>query len=102
MASSKERLRWDQMFSAQTKRMERQREALTRAMLLLTEANAALFEIATGDDLEPDQNNETVQYLRERAQTAIERMTAMSVSVEEETRESDQQFTDDMKEATDG
>lgn len=102
MASTKERLRWDRMFSAQAKRMERQREGLTRAMLLLTEANAALFEIANMDDPVDDDMSRVFHTAVERAREAIERMTAMSVSVAEETEESDRLFDKEMKEATDG
>lgn len=97
MASSKERLRWDRMFGAQTTRMNRQRDMLTRAMALLTEANAALLEIANEPDVDLGGDN-----MRNRAQAAIARMAEMSASVGTAVEESDRQFDADMKEARDG
>jgi hypothetical protein len=102
MASSKERLRWERQFSAVTERMNRQRDMLSRAMAMMTEANAALLEIGTGDDLGPDQSNETVEYLRQRAREATARIADPSAALPGAVAESDQQYDDDMKEATDG
>lgn len=102
MASSKERMRWSRLFDAVTERMNRQRVMLTRAMAMLTEANAALLEIGTGDDLGPDQSNETVEYLRQRAREATARIAEPSAAFPAVVAESDQQYDDDMKEASDG
>lgn len=59
------------MFAAQTARMERQKEALTRLLMITHEAVAALSEIAECDDLAPDEHNATVVYLKERAKSAL-------------------------------
>lgn len=100
MASGKERLRWERMFDAQTDRLTRQRESLTRAMALLTEANAALLEIANSEEGWPARLGDPPGHVR-RAQEAIARMAEMSVAVGAEVEESDRQFEADMKEATD-
>lgn len=42
--------RWDAMWAAQTAKMERQRESLTRMAHMTTEAIAALTEIAERED----------------------------------------------------
>jgi hypothetical protein len=63
--------RWNKMWEAQTARMERQKEALTRMAHMTTESVAALTEIAECDDINPDEHNETVVYLKDRAKQAL-------------------------------
>jgi hypothetical protein len=98
MASSKERLRWDKMFSAQTERMKRQRDMLTRAMVIITESTAALLEIA---NMEVDEDRPSDSAPQDRAQEAIERIAEASAALPGSVAESDQQYEQDMKEATD-
>ena len=102
MASTKERQRWDAMFNAQARRMERQRDALTRLLALNTEFSAALMEIAEGDDLGPDQSNETVEYLRNRAREAVARVAQPATATARAVEESDRQFEQEMEAAQDG
>lgn len=105
MASSKERLRWERQFDAITRRMDRQRDSLTRLMVLLTEANAALFEIeAVGKEIHDDAGEWEAAAGRAsaRAREAIERMAEMAAAVGAAVEESDQQFRADMEEVDNG
>lgn len=67
MVSTNERRRFARMFDQQVAALERQKQALTRMTLMLTEASAALFEIAGSED------GDWIG-ARQRAQGALDRM----------------------------
>lgn len=93
MVSVKERARWERWFDAVTERMERQKKSLTRVVLLLTEAMAALEEIAAMGDTD-DHGYRAAQ---ERAQQALEKIKspAAAAAVEEAESEQDQEPVQD-------
>jgi hypothetical protein len=84
MASVKERAKWERWFDAVTERMERQKQSLTRVVLLFTEAMAALEEIAADD---PDGEIPASDY-RERAQKALQKIKAPAAAAAVEGAES--------------
>lgn len=98
MASTKERQRWDAMYSAITRRMERQRLSLTRIMAVQVEANAALLEIANMECKSGTPGQDLTKCIA-RAQQAIEVMAQTATSIREAVEESDRQFDEEMKEA---
>jgi hypothetical protein len=72
MVSGKERLRLSRAFDKQAEAMERQKKAITRMTLMLTEASAALFEIAAHEG--------ALDGMRDRAQAALDRMEVIRSS----------------------
>lgn len=73
MASIKERARWEHWFSKVEERMQRQKDSLSRVVLLLTEAIAALEEVAD-DNTDPE-------YARTRAKEALEKIKSPAAAV---------------------
>lgn len=86
MASIKERAKWERWFDAVTERMERQKNSLTRVVLLLTEAMAALEEIADMDD----HGDEYTLAAITRAQEALEKIKSPAAAAAVEGAESEQ------------
>lgn len=70
VASSKERDRWEKWYAKVTDRMQRQSKSLTRLVMLLTEATAALHEIASLDPID----KEGFGKAQMRAKEALERI----------------------------
>lgn len=68
MASIKEREKWERWYFAVDARMKRQRDALTRIVLLLTESAAALEEIAAMNEYT------SIKEAQERAKQALDRI----------------------------
>lgn len=83
MASTKERERWERWFDEVAKRVDRQRVAITRLVMLLTEATAALHEIAAIDAGDTDRFDKAVRRARE-ALKRIEEPAAAATSDAEE------------------
>lgn len=79
--------RWNKMWEAQTARMERQKESITRMGFMLTEAMAALHQIAA---MEPVDNEEGDAYeAQKRAKEALDVIEAMRVREEAAAKDSD-------------
>lgn len=79
--------RWNKMWEAQTARMERQKESLTRMGFMLTEAIAALTQIAA---MEPVDNEEgDPAEAQRRAKEALDIIEAMRVREEAAAKDSD-------------
>lgn len=74
MASKNERQRWDAWYTQVTKRMDRQKAALTRLSLMSVESIAALEEIKV---LTADGDTDGAH---ERAQNALDRLAVMRVA----------------------
>ena len=76
MASTKERQRWDRMWSAAMTRLRRQQQSITRLAAANTVLAAALLEIAEGD-IEPGS-------VRARAKRGIEEAAAAAAQSQPE------------------
>lgn len=76
MVSGKERQRLAMLFDKQQAAVERQKAALTRMTLMLTEASAALFEIADLDQRDKEYPGKA----HDRAQAALDRMEVIRSS----------------------
>ena len=82
MPSRNERERWERAWGQMVERMERQKQALTRLVLVNTETVAALEEIVDGDD-----GPRTIAQARRRAQEALDRIGAAAAAAEESVEE---------------
>lgn len=76
MASRNERARWERWYDSVTKRMETQKDIITRLVALLTEARAALEEIAAYEYAD----NDDLYTARHRAQESLDRMNASAAA----------------------
>lgn len=81
MPSKNERQRWSDAFDAAIERNQRQRQAITRLTLLVTETAAALYEIRDGDLVESG--------MRERARRALEAIEEPAAAVQQSVEELD-------------
>lgn len=87
MASSKERARWERWYDQVAARMDRQAASITRLVLLLTEASAALEEIAAMEDPVGMEDDNRAPVMRARAREALDRIrepAAATTNSEEE------------------
>lgn len=89
MVSTKERIKYARIFDKQTEVLQRQRDALTRMTLMLTEASAALFEIASVE------NQMARIPQKKRAQAALDRMEAIRSSGNADDGEESKETTDE-------
>lgn len=81
MVSSKERLRLAAQFDQAQKAINNQKASITRLTLMLTEASAALFEIAKYDeDGMPSPTEWDAGTAADRAQAALDRMEVIRSS----------------------
>lgn len=87
MPSKNERQRWSDAFDAAIERNHKQRESLTRMVLMLTEAAAALHEIADGDLVESG--------MRQRARRALDAIEEPAAATEGSIEELDSQEVPD-------
>lgn len=84
MASTKERARWDRMWSVAMARLRRQQASITRLVESNTILSAALFELAEGD-VEPGSVAARARRAIEEAAAAAEAVTPESVEFKEPT-----------------
>ena len=68
--------RWNKMFEAQARRMERQKETITRMGFMLTESIAALSEIAA---MTPEEGVAGDSAAQDRAKQALDLIEEMRV-----------------------
>jgi hypothetical protein len=83
MPSSKERARWERWYEEVSARMTRQKEAITRLVLITTQQRAALLEIAAMD---PAQKSDCV-VARTRAQQCLDATEAYATAVPQQAEE---------------
>lgn len=83
MASTKERARWERWYDKVMERMERQKRSLSRLVIISTEANAALVQIAE----DPDVKN--IKQARAIAAGALERVKEAAAAEAEERQATD-------------
>lgn len=74
MASSKQRLKWERWYDDVTARMNRQSKSITRLVLITTESQAALEQIANDPDIK------SVKAARTRAAEALERIKDLAAA----------------------
>lgn len=86
MASSKERQRWERWYDQMMSRMKRQADSIQRLVLLLTEATAALEEIAAEEGGPRD-----IRAARKRAREALDRVREPAAAVTNSEGESEQE-----------
>lgn len=89
MASTKERQRWERWYDEVMARMRRQIDSINRLVLCLTEATAALEEIAAMDGSAPDGQTTPLEYAQERARLALGRMKEPAAAEMDSVRELD-------------
>ncbi len=87
MASIKERERWERWYDAVDDRLNRQRETITRLVLLLTESVAALEEIAAMDGSVPDGQTTPLEWAQERARLALDRIKEPAAATQDSAEE---------------
>lgn len=83
MASGKTRQKWERAFDAVLTRLDRQKKALDRMLLLNMELSAALYEIAEMEPVpEAEQHAACV-----RARQALEKCEGMAAAIKPEAEE---------------